>query len=409
MKYTLQENAMSSFHLAIENFKKFFYMSKSYKPSELDEARKLCAIFLENSIELFLKALLSKNDGTSIYIDPENGIIKKAKEEADKRNVGLEDILVEKGNFKTITYRKAIEIFNNLYPSERTQNVFIEIGEYRNRLTHFGITTDDDDEFTIACINVFIVIYQNLFEKLITLEKIGHYFIDDDIFVRTIHGWKMLLNENGGYNNIIDFLDELVEIAPSICLEYRLKNDDNNIQKWCSLLDKAIKSNRFQKMLDYYEASINWENSNLYGNDISFEISDASGVWDCINSSYSPYYNATIFLGGSGAIYFRVLHSTNEIVIYNEDITQPEIEMPQYEEDDWNEHISCGDAKKYSLTQRNINLAFETICKEMKENRYEVRNNNTSILKDDETRSEYETMIKNLSESFFNTNDNNEE
>jgi len=41
MKYTLQENAMSSFHLAIENFKKFFYMSKSYKPSELDEARKL--------------------------------------------------------------------------------------------------------------------------------------------------------------------------------------------------------------------------------------------------------------------------------------------------------------------------------------------------------------------------------
>lgn len=162
-------------------------------------------------------------------------------------------------------------------------------------------------------------------------------------------------------------------------------------------------------MLDYYEASINWENSNLYGNDISFEISDALGVWDCINSSYSPYYNATIFLGGSGAIYFRVLHSTNEIVIYNEDITQPEIEMPQYEEDDWNEHISCGDAKKYSLTQRNINLAFETICKEMKENRYEVRNNNTSILKDDETRSEYETMIKNLSESFFNTNDNNEE
>lgn len=370
MKYTLQENAMSSFHLAIESFKKFFYVSKSYRISELDEARKLCAIFLENSIELLLKALLAKNEETSIYTEPESHLIKNAKVEAIKRNIELEDVLVEKGSFKTITYTQTVEKLNYIYKSERIKNILLKISEYRNRLTHFGIKTEDDNEFTIACINVFTVIYQNLFEEIITLEEIEPYFTDDGIIVRTIHGYKFLLNENNDYNNIVDFLDEIVgQIAPRICLSYRLKNSDYKINEWCLLFDNTIKSANFQKMLDSYKVSIDWKCSDILQNDISFKISDLSGVWDSIISSYCPYYNATTFTGETGLIYFRVLHSSNEIVIYFENLFQPEYYMPQYEEEDWNEHISCGMAKKYSLTKRNIKLVFKKICEDMKNNR----------------------------------------
>lgn len=374
MKYTLQENAMSSFHLAMENFKKFFYKSKSYSTSELDEARKLCAIFLENSIELLLKALLAKNDETSIYTEPKSSLIKKAMVEAMNQNIELEDVLVEKGNFKTITYTQTIEKFNGIYTSERTKNILLKISEYRNQLTHFGIKTEDNNEFTIACINVFAVIYQNLFEEIITLEKIEPYFTDDGMFVRTFHGCKCLLDKNNDYNNIVDFLDELVgRIAPDIFLEYRLKNNNYKINEWCMLFNDTVKNANFQKMLDYYEVSIDWKNSDISHNAIAFKICDLSCVWDSIFSSYCPYYNATIFTGESGIIYFRILHSSNEIVIYFKDVVQSEYWMPQYEEDDWNKHISCGYAKKYSLTKRNIRLAFKKICEDIKN--YRERNN----------------------------------
>lgn len=400
MKYMLQDNAMSSFHLAIENFKKFFYNSESYKQSELDEARKLCAIFLENSIELFLKALLVKIDPTSIYEHPESKLIKKAQEEATKRNINLEDILVEQGNFKTITYTQTVEKYNSMHKSERTKNIFLKLAEYRNRLTHFGINNDDDDEFEIACLNVFSVLYQNLYEQLVTLEKIEHYFTDEDIYVRTIHGVKKLYNENNVYNNIIDFLDELVvETAPYVSLSYRLKNTEFKLQVWYQLFDETIKSPNFQKMLDFYEVKIDWHF--LFEYEISFEIYGTFGLGDSITSTYCPYYNATTFINESGRIIFRVLHSSNEIIIYFDDVTLPEPNMPQYEEEDWNEHLFYEDAKKCSLTKRNIKLAFETIFKDIKRNREECDRKSIQSSEEAADKSEYDVWVKELTENYL--------
>ena len=113
MKYTLTENAFSSFHLAIENFRKFAYLSNDFLPSELDEARKLCVIFLENAVELFLKAIIITKDPLAIYEHPESKKIKNAKVAADAAGKPLEDILIEKGGFKTITFSEAIKVYGD--------------------------------------------------------------------------------------------------------------------------------------------------------------------------------------------------------------------------------------------------------------------------------------------------------
>lgn len=62
MKYTLAQNAVSSLSIAIENFKKSYYLSDGYSQSKIGEAIKVCIIFLENSIELMLKDILASTD-----------------------------------------------------------------------------------------------------------------------------------------------------------------------------------------------------------------------------------------------------------------------------------------------------------------------------------------------------------
>ena len=48
-------NALSSLSIAIEKFKKVYYYYGTDKESIYDENMKMCAIFLENSVELLLK------------------------------------------------------------------------------------------------------------------------------------------------------------------------------------------------------------------------------------------------------------------------------------------------------------------------------------------------------------------
>ena len=213
--------------------------------------------------------------------------------------------------------------------------------------------------------------YQNLYEKIITLEKIEPFFTDGKIFVRTIHGIKYLTDDNGIYNNIIDFFDELVELLPYVSLGYRIKKEKYNIQEYLLLLDNTISSPNFKKMIDYYGASLEMENcmDNILH---SFELGYEDEAWDSLIPVYCPYYNATTYIGECGVIYFRILHSTREIVIYHEETDMPESNMPQYEESDWNSHIECGVAQKYSLTKRNIKKAFETIIQIMIDDRKNI-------------------------------------
>lgn len=194
MKYTLSQNAISSLSIAIDNFKKFYYNGKRYSPSEIDEAIKICIVFLENSIELMLKDILVSSDPLSIYEYPNSRAIKKALLKVTD-SLKLEDILVSEGKFKTISYTDTINKYNELFhESQKVYQVLNSLGEKRNAITHFGIDEPDDlVELTIEIINVFDVIYNYLYPQLIELDDIDIYFKSDGFIVDTVHGKNILL------------------------------------------------------------------------------------------------------------------------------------------------------------------------------------------------------------------------
>lgn len=97
MKYTLQMNALSSLSIAIEKFKKVYYYNGTDQESIYDENMKMCAIFLENSVELLLKSILVNHDPLSIYKEPNSRKIKEALSKVDENHT-LEDILITSGN-----------------------------------------------------------------------------------------------------------------------------------------------------------------------------------------------------------------------------------------------------------------------------------------------------------------------
>lgn len=124
MRYTLAENAISSLSIAIENFKKIYYLSDNYSESLIDEYTKICIIFLENSIELMLKAILASEFPLSIYEAPESKIIRKAMLKVDDSHK-LEDILISEGNFRTIKYIDTVQAYNSrFHNSEKVFNIF---------------------------------------------------------------------------------------------------------------------------------------------------------------------------------------------------------------------------------------------------------------------------------------------
>ena len=147
----MAQNAVSSLSIAIENFKKFYYLSDRYSPSEIDEAIKICIIFLENSIELMLKDILVSTDPLSIYDQPNSKAIKNALSKVTA-SFKLEDILISEGNFRTIKYSETVQKYNSKYHnSEKLYHVLNILGERRNAITHFGIDGTGNLDELIIC------------------------------------------------------------------------------------------------------------------------------------------------------------------------------------------------------------------------------------------------------------------
>ena len=160
MKYTLAQNAISSLYIAIENFKKFYYLADRYSQSEIDEAIKICIVFLENSVELMLKDILVSADPLSIYEQPNSKAIRNALSRVTD-SCKLEDILISEGNFKTIKYTDTVNSYNRkFHNSDKLYDVLKVLGERRNAITHFGLDgTAISDELIISLLNVFDIIY----------------------------------------------------------------------------------------------------------------------------------------------------------------------------------------------------------------------------------------------------------
>lgn len=367
MKYTLQMNALSSLSIAIEKFKKVYYYNGTDQESIYDENMKMCAIFLENSVELLLKSILVNHDPLSIYKEPNSRKIKEALSKVDENHT-LEDILITSGNFKTITYTDSVKaIHADICKSDKVKNILEELGYIRNAITHFGIV-GKNEEYIISFINTFDVIYNYLFPEIIEIDEISDFVVSDDLFVNTIHGYKPLYDENFIYNNIVDFLDELIESSSNSCFQYRIKNSKYNISKFISLYNQLMNSNDFKKMFEIYNAFFDFDyfnTDNLRNNSINIGDKE-NGIFDYLLVEYLPYNNLTYFVGECGYIYFIIEHSENKILIYSDAIIKPSCDEQEFEKFQLREHINNGICTEYKLSKKNLQLAFENILKMMK-------------------------------------------
>lgn len=367
MKYTLAQNAASSLSIAIESFKKFYYFSDKYSQSELDEAIKICIIFLENSIELMLKDILVSDDPLSIYEQPNSKVIQNALTKVTSSSK-LEDILISEGNFRTIKYIETVQKYNEkFHNSEKVFRVLNILGERRNAITHFGIDgTNTLDELIISILNAFDIIYNYLYPQLIELDDIGDYFTSDDLVVDTIHGAKPLFDDNYIYNNIVDFLDELMETSKEYACSLRASNVKSKIFEFTELMNILIEDQKFNQMLERNNAIINFTTCDFKNNNFYFEVIKDSEEWDNIGSCYSPYHNVTAFCGECGKIYFLIVHDKHELYVYNHNI---DIIWPQPDEAEpdniWLTNCADGACKKFNLSKRNLMYAFESIFIEM--------------------------------------------
>ena len=367
MKYTLAQNAISSLSIAIDNFKKIFYLPDGFLHSQLEEATKICIVFLENSIELMLKDILVSIDPLSIYRCPESKIVQDALIKVTHTNK-LEDILVSEGNFLTIGYEEAVSKYNEKYHgSNKLKNILRTLGTKRNAIVHFGIDeTDSMSELIILLINTFDVIYNYLYPQLVELDDIGDILKSDSIIINTVHGIRPILDEETFlYKNIVDFLDELMETSNEYARSTRAEDPKSKIKLFTTILKEVMSDSKYLRILDDYNAQINFQTCNYDCNDFSFEVIINSELFDAVISCYSTYFNATAFCGECGNIYFIVVHDTDKIYIYNKE-KQPIWPGPYKAEPDniWLTDLTRGNCQVVNLSKRNLLFAIECLIKQ---------------------------------------------
>ena len=362
MRFTLPENAISSLHIAIGNFKDFYYCDRAEKLSitERDEKIKIALLFLENAIELLLKSVLVTIDETCIYKEPLPKCIKKARTLVDDKNT-LADLLLQDSNFKTIDYFDVVKKYTKLTgaTSEKIESVLLHLSYVRNAITHFGIEIVDYDEIVLTFINTFDVIYNYLYDNFMAIDSIGEYFTSDDLVVTTIHGNRCLIAEDGTYNNILDFLDELLIDNNDYIFALRANNPKTKISEFETLMSETITDKKFDWLLKTHNAEVSLSVDDIANKDLSFDIDMPKGSISVI-PRYSPYYNATIFENDGGDILFIVSHSEGALYAYNSNITYPCPTDPEKDRQ-WIEDERNGDCVKYNLSKRNLIKVFNVI------------------------------------------------
>lgn len=362
MRFTLPQNAISSLHIAIENFKDFYYSDRAQRLdiTERDEKIKIALVFLEKSIELLLKSVLVTIDETCIYKAPQSRRIRNAQALVNDKNT-LADILLQEANFQTIDYYEVIEKYTELreQTTEKVKSVLLSLSNIRNTVTHFGIEIVDYDEIVLTFVNTFDVIYNYLYDDFIAIDSIGEYFTSDDFVVKTIHGNRWLVAEDGTYNNILDFLDELLLDHNDYIFELRANNPKTKIAQFKGLMLETIADKKFDWLLKTYNASVSLKVDNIINNDFSFDIDMKTDSIRVI-TRYSPYYNATIFENDVGDILFLVVHNENAIYVYSNDVIYPSATDPEKDRQ-WIEDESNGNCVKYNLSKRNLIKAFNDV------------------------------------------------
>lgn len=367
MKFTLSQNGISSLSIAIEHFKKFYYSESTKRSSEIDEEIKIALVFLENAMELLLKSVLITIDETSIYRCPESKRIQKAKSLVNTENT-LAEILLKSGNFKTIDYHEVVDKYIELTgeTSKKFEHILKQLSYVRNSITHFGLDITSYDEIVLLFFNTFDVIYNYLYDKLSSLDDIGGYFTSDEMIVDTIHGSKFLFSEDFIYNNIIDLLDEILVDNNDYIFKLRANNGNTKISLFSNLLAETIEDKNFKKMLDFHNIRMSVSKEDILNHNYDFNLDFSENISIEVLARYSPFYNATVFMNDGAEIMFIVLHNESVFYLYKEDVTYPELDERE-NDNQWIVDEQNNLCEKYNLSKRNLIKAFEYYIKKQGE------------------------------------------
>lgn len=230
MLYTLFENARNSLHLAIEFYGYPEYFEHFMVATKEEECNiKIALIFLENALELLLKAILASDNPSSIFIKidadslvPIQRLIKSQSDfPFDENSICPEDL-------RTISYGQTIDLYFAKYgKNNKVKAILTRLGKLRNAITHFGIHTPDEFDDVSNCMLLgFGVIIHYLYPHLV---KIDEYY--------------------GKYNDILDLVESFFFIPND-----RSRLAQQKEQQLRAILSSAITSNEFQqfaKMSDY--------------------------------------------------------------------------------------------------------------------------------------------------------------
>ena len=353
--FSLAKNAVSSLSIALECFKKIYY--KELTESEYEENTKIGIVFLENAIELLLKSILASDNELSIYDFKECGSVIKKAQELTNEERSLTDVLVQVHfSFKTILYYQAVEKYNNTHKSKKVQKVLTDLGDYRNRITHFGIQISSRVEVLCVFINTFDIIYNYLYPQLIKIEGLDDYFTSDDLIVKTIHGNKPLFDENMIYNNILDFLDEVLGDDNLFLFDLCRADSNYQIDSFEHFVNQAMSDKKIRYVEDKYNLKIE-----LSGDEgIEFSVFTESEE-NYILLRYLPFYNAGVYSNECGDIVFIVLFSENKMFIYDDYVQYPSFNAPDMDRQ-WDKDESEGKCKSFQISKNNIIKAIFRFC-----------------------------------------------
>lgn len=338
MKIKLIDNAVDSIQITMELFSKYINCIEEYDNRYL----KMTIIFLHNSIELLLKALLIQKDELLIYKDKEQTALEKAKAALDN-SVSLDEYLIKDLNVQTIPYSELLdEYVHHFHCSEKVYNVLKLLGRYRNAITHFGIDKSDDvDRVMNVIYETFAFILYDLDNKLIDVHEYFEYY------------------------DMRDILEPLYEDGLTAQQKSSCKNPNKKIKKFTDMLANVINSEKFKNFIKEKNIEIKGIFTDYDNNDFSYELCNKEyKLYVDLVTDYKPYYNLTFFTEVEGYILFVVDHSNDTIYLLNDGLDNDIIYCDERQLIE--EELKKGNCIKKPLTENNIrNRIIERLRQEL--------------------------------------------
>ncbi|BBF41923.1 hypothetical protein lbkm_0603 [Lachnospiraceae bacterium KM106-2] len=173
----LLENGESSLKIGLEFYEK--YLTQDFTVSEVEYYGKLkfAIIGIQNSIELFIKKLLSEVDDLLIYdqdtIDNPDVLNYIGRMYKDKQKINLDYFMATYGeNFTTISYSRCLARLKACFNiTDYNIGVLQKVNSYRNVLTHFGLEDIYGQDKMVYTLNESLVIIRDILIPYINLKR----------------------------------------------------------------------------------------------------------------------------------------------------------------------------------------------------------------------------------------------